>query len=284
MNGAASESKRTLSVCRVQQTLSGATRRAALLIVCLALLPLPLRAGGKDDFGTWVELSARKVLPRNFTVGVEGDLRTRENSSKMNRLDIGADVGYKVNKYLKVGVAYSFIDGYKDAKGKKKYRDDGSLKNYKLTHAYWRPKHEFCLDVSPTVRLFRTLRLTVRERYQYTHKKGVTLERDKYKYDLGYEEWSREDDPKRKAAENTHTLRSRLKLEIDKKRLDWKPFVSAEAKNYFRHMKLSGVRCMAGTDYKINGRNSVSVAYVLTCDREDHERTHALSAGYEIKF
>ncbi len=255
------------------------------LILSLLLLPLLTRADDKDDFGVWAEIGVQKVLPRNFTVGLEGELRTRNTSTKVDRIGFGVNAGYKLNKYVKFGVAYSFMESYKDDKTTIKYKSDGeTIKNVHVTPSYWRPKHRLGIEVTPSVKLFHTLRVSLRERYQYTRKQEVSLARQKYKYDLGTEEWAKEDDPKLKEAEDTHILRSRLKLEIDKKKLAWSPFVSAETQNHFRRMELRNVRATAGTEYKFNARHSVSAAYVFTYYKEDADRLHAISVGYNFKF
>ncbi len=256
--------------------------------------------GSKDDFGVWMAVGLQKQLPRNLTVGVDGEWRTRDNSKKVDRLSIGFNVNYKVNKYLRLGVAYSFLDSFKDGGVKVKYRDEEGLviNNIKYTHDYWRPQHRVYVDISPTIKVLGMLRLTLRERYQYSHVKGVTVARDKYDlkkkthywndeetdYTYSYHKWEYEDDPKEKPAKDTHMLRSRLKLELDKKKVPWSPFVSVETMNYFKHLYLSKVRTVAGTEYKFNKRNSVGIAYVMTYDREDKERFHALNLSYDIKF
>ncbi len=257
--------------------------RAILLALSLALASTS--KAQNDDFGAWLDVGLTKVLPRGFTVGGEAEMRTRSNSTKTDRLGIGVNATYKPSKYVKLGASYEFMDSYKDGKGKIKYKSDGTtIKNYKYTHSYWRPRHRLCFEVTPTIRVAKLVRFSLRERYQYTRKAGLTLDRDKYKYDLGYEQWNATPDPKDKPAKDEHALRSRLKVEIDKKKLAWSPFVSAETKNTFRHMRLTAVRAMAGTEYKVNKRNSLSLAYVLTYDKQDELRSHALSLSYDIKF
>ncbi len=263
------------------------------ILTLLLVVPTLAWAGDKDDFGLWMGVGAQKALPHNFSVGLDAELRTRDTSKKVDRIGIGVDVGYKLNKYVKFGVAYDFLESYKDEKTKTKYKSDGeTIKNVKVTPSYWRPRHRLSLEVSPTVKLWRLLRISVRERYQFTHQKEQTLSRYKYKYDLGTEEWTVTDDPKQKSQKDMHVLRSRLKLEIDKKKLAWSPFVSVEAQNYFKKEEtddghrsaLRNVRSMAGTEYKINKHHSVGMAYVFTYYKEDKERMHALNIEYNFKF
>ncbi len=260
-------------------------KKQAYILSLLFFLPTLAWAGDKDDFGIWMELGAQKALPHNLSVGLDAELRTRDTSKKVDRVGLGVDVGYKLNKYVKFGLAYDFIESYKDDKTTIKYKSDGeTIKNVKVTPSYWRPRHRLSLEVTPSIKLFKMLRISVRERYQYTHQKEQTLTRYKYKQDLGTEERTETDYPKEKAAKDTHILRSRLKLEIDKKKLAWSPFISVETQNRFNHMNLRSVRTAAGTEYKINKHNSVSMAYVFTYHKEDEERMHAISVGYNFKF
>ncbi|MCD7720625.1 MAG: DUF2490 domain-containing protein [Prevotellaceae bacterium] len=264
-------------------------RRFVLIALACSLSSLSW-AGDDDDFGMWVDLGAQKVLPRNFTVGAEAELRTRDTSKKVDRLSIGVDAGYKLNKYLKFGVAYSFIDSYKDGKRSKEEYEYGTddLISYRHTSSYWRPRHRLSIDVTPTVKVLRMLRISLRERYQYTHQKEVSIPRADYEINPETGVYERDDEVKLsdkvKSAKDTHLLRSRLKLELDKKACSWSPFVSVEAMNYFRQMELCKVRATAGTEYEINKRNSVGLAYVFTYDKQDKERFHAISLSYNIKF
>ncbi len=275
-------------------------RRIYILSLLLLLLPAFAQAGDADDFGVWTEVGVQKILPRDFSVGVDGKLRTCDVSKKVSNIDVGTNVNYKLNKYVKFGVAYSFIESYKGSQAK--YDEDEETSDYvsrQYTDSYWRPKHRFSVDVTPSVKLWRVLRLSLRERYQYTHQKKLTISSREDMWDLGKEDWAEdwEEDSKTKKEKNTHILRSRLKLEIDKKGLDWSPFVSVETQNYFKKKELDSgrsalrsVRTAVGTEYKINVRNSINVAYVFTYKHEDKKedknkyRMHAVCVGYNFKF
>ncbi len=282
-------------------------KRLPFILPLLFLVPALSWAGDKDDFGIWMGVGAQKALPHNLSVGVDADLRTRDTSKKVDRIGIGVDLGYKLNKYVKFGVAYDFLESYKDEKATIKYKKDSdTIKNVKVTPSYWRPRHRFSLEVSPSVKLWQLLRVSVRERYQYTHQKEQTLTRYTYEYKatangldeegnpIEKEEWKIDGEPdqKKKSQKDMHVLRSRLKIEIDKKKLAWSPFVSVETQNYFKKIELNdggcsalrNVRTMAGTEYKINKHNSVGMAYVFTRYKEDKERMHAISVEYNFKF
>lgn len=273
-------------------------KRAHLILLALMAFPVASFAqSDQDDFGTWIELGAEKSLPHNLSVGVNGELRTEDNSTRVDRLSIGVDLGYKVCKYLKVGVGYNFMGSFSPEKRKEHYKDDieddAHWNGYKLTESYWTPKHRLSLEASSSVKLWKWLRVSARERYQYTKSASVDgIQTSKYRFTFlngepilkdGYPEIESTDKP----SESAQYIRSRVKLEVDKKRLDWSPFVSVEFHNSIDHsFHLHKLRTSVGTGYKINRNHSVDMAYTLTneFDETPNERMHALSVGYKYKF
>ena len=253
------------------------------LFLLLMTLPLSLWADDGDDFGTWLELSAEKALPHNLSVGVETELRTLDNSTTLDRLSAGASLGYKAHKYLKFAAGYNFLEDYHPEKAGKKW----------LTPKYWSHRHRFYADATSSVKLWKWLRISGRVRYQFTHRaaqhikryecEGMDSNTGEYVYDMD------EADIKYKERENRQVLRSRIKLQVDKKHLDWSPFVSVEFHNNVAagaHMNFDKLRTSVGTRYKINKRNDLSLSYVMTLDRMSHPYTHmhALCAGYSYEF
>ena len=91
-------------------------------------------------------------------------------------------------------------------------------------------------------------------------------------------------------------LRSRLKLEYDKKRVPFSPFISAEFHNSVSvgdHMLLQKVRAAVGSSYKFRKHNEVTLSYIITFDMYDiednevvrqHDRMHAINLGYKYSF
>lgn len=255
------------------------------LILLFALAPLVALA--QDDFGTWLELSAEKRLPRNFSLGLEGELRLDDNSTRVDRLSLGLGLGYRVNKYLRLGATYNFMGSYTAQKCKPK------TNGYNLTESYWTPRHRLALEATGTVKLWRWLRVSLRERYQLTRRAEVTdIAKDRYRFQTvdgqpvlrpGYPEREQET----RAARNDQVLRSRLKLSLDKKHLAWSPFLSVEFHNSIDHkFHLHKLRTRVGCEYKINRHHGLSLSYILTneLDESPNRRMHAIGAGYEFKF
>ncbi|MEE1005371.1 MAG: DUF2490 domain-containing protein, partial [Bacteroidaceae bacterium] len=99
-----------------------------------------------------------------------------------------------------------------------------------------------------------------------------------------------------KPAITDHALRSRLKLEYDKKRFPFSPYISAELHNSVGigdHFLLQKVRTAIGSGYKFKKQHEISLAYILTFDIYDiednevvrlDERKHAINIGYKYSF
>ena len=266
------------------------------LLFLFSLLPSLSWAGDNDDFGTWLELGAEKALPYTMEIGLEGGLRTLDASSVMDRWDVGGSFRYKAHKYLKLAAGYSFLMDYNQQKTtKQEYDEDDQLESYRVTPAYWSLRHRMYLEASSGLKLWKCLRISVRVRYQFTYRQANDVNRidnernDMFTPDGIVTEWVSAENPKHYDGEGRQVLRSRIKLEVDKKHLEWKPFVSAEFHNNVasgEHMNFDKLRTSVGTEYKINKHNSVSLSYVMTLNRMEQpfQRMHAINAGYSFDF
>lgn len=323
-------------------------------------------AGDNDDFGLWTEAEFQKKLPYNMSIGVSGEVRTENNSSRIDRMSLGVSFGYKVNKYFKLGASYSLLESYRTSKTEdKSYRDrlDGGIKKskdqivegeskynwfdlddypadlneykkyrltdcngYNYTPSFWRARHRLSIDATGSVKIAKILRVSLRERYQYTsgctknvnqhivrekfnrRKNSPTMDANTMEWYIDPDEWEVDEDYNTEAEKNTdsirvktfsyddsHILRSRLTLEIDKKNLNWSPFISVEAHNnlvaqhgevHTNVLHLEKLRTMVGTEYKFNKQHSLSMAYILTCNYEEPitKHMHAISIGYNFDF
>lgn len=266
-----------------------------ILATLILALPLTAWAGNEDDFGTWLEIGAEKKLPKNLSVGLNAEVRTTDASTAMDRWSIGASIGYKVHKYLKLNAGYSFLYDYSQKKISKEVYDDDELTSYRLTPAYWSARHRFSIDASSSIKLWKWLRISGKMKYQFSHKPSVTVDRYDYESNQMFTPggvvttWDEDYNPKKYDCESRQVLRSRVKLEVDKKHLDWSPFVSVEFHNNVavgEHMNFDKLRTAVGTGYKINKNHDVSLSYVMTLDRRDtpNERMHAVCLGYNFDF
>ena len=61
---------------------------------------------GNQDFGTWGGVSVNKEVADDLKIDADFQVRTDDNSTRLNQffLDLGAK--YKVNKYLRTGISW----------------------------------------------------------------------------------------------------------------------------------------------------------------------------------
>lgn len=300
--------------------------KLTMALACILAPQASLLADGindDDDFGVWTEIGVKKNLPMGWSVGLETELRTENNSSQMRRLSAGVNVGYRLGKHFKFGVSYNYMGINNPAEYKDHYKDhdDGTLKldedgnpiwnGYKTSPSYWSSRHRANFEATGTIKLWRTIRFSLRERYQYTYKCAREVDETKYRFDIeksmdaetgeivelkelkdGYPITETD----YKEGKDNHILRSRLKVELDRKGVKWSPYVSVECHNNLNAVHdndkntpvfyLKKVRAGVGLGYKFNKQHSVSAGYVITraFDDDYHKRIHALSLGYEFEF
>lgn len=273
-------------------------RHARLSLLLLLFVPLLLQAGDKTENAgaVWTELGVSKSLPYNLSVDAELEYRTLDWFKESNRYNVGIGLGYKLNKYLKFGVGYTFIQKHYLEEVEDHYSDKGNYNGYNVTAPFWIPRHRMAFDVMASKRLWKTLRIGVRERYQYTHQASKEISRIKYRkafdaetgediYVPKSDDW--EDNFKIKKAKNVHLLRSRLKLSIDRKGWKWEPYISVEAHNNLgEQWHLDKVRTAAGVEYSVAKGHKLGLGYIFNHENDDdgNYNIHAVSIGYKYSF
>lgn len=261
--------------------------------------------------GLWQELEVAKSLPYDWKVGVNADLRTMDFVKHINRYSFGVDVSKGVGKYVKFGLHYAFL--------RKHYLQEVNGPEYELTYDErtgllekmkektnidadnYANRHRVSFDVTADKRFWKTLRISLRERYQFTYQEPRDVERVKirHKYsDPSYdaqgnviswdeEEHTSEETLDSKPSKYNHMLRSRLKFAIDKKGWFWEPYTSVEFHNNLcNSFHLDKLRVMAGVEFKVTKWCNLSVAYLYNHEKDEDSNldTHALCLGYNFKF
>ena len=150
--------------------------RRIFSITILSLSMLSMYA--QDDAGAWISAELVKPIGRRWQTVVGGGLRLKDNFANVDRWQLAANASYKVNPNLQLGATYEF-----------------HLKNRQLANGEmkWVPRHRLMADASPQIKVRSWLKLSLRERYQYTHmmaKSGI-------------------------AATDKHHLRNRLKVDFN---------------------------------------------------------------------
>lgn len=206
---------------------------------------LPLAGFSQETTNLWAGLSVSKNLGRKFSVNVNGQWRFTEDMSTLGAYIGEVGLGYKLNKRWKAEVNYRYIGRRKYDKGEASY--------------YYRPYHRFYGDVIYD-RKVSVLKLEYRIRYQNQYKDdNGTVENDKSyirnKLELGYPNKSR-----------------------------FTPYVSADLFYMIGH-DFEEVRYKAGTEIKLNKKNSLNIGAFTTAElTETKTRDLTVVVGYKFKF
>lgn len=265
-------------------------RLIILASLCLPMGVVQAQADDNDDFGVWTEISVKKELTQTLDLGFEGEIRTGNNSSTIDRLSGGIALSYKPSKYFKFGASYIFYGDYSAEKESKHEYTDGELSYFRFTPGHWKPNHRFYVEGTATKKFWKWLRISVRERYQFNHEAETSVERTENTRPFGPEglgDWYKETETKINECQSQQRLRTRVKFEYDKKGVNWSPFVSVELYNGIDDkMHLQKIRTGVGTEYKINKQHKVGMAYLYSCHLNEapNEHKHALNISYGFDF
>jgi predicted porin len=235
-----------------------------------------------DDFGMWYELGAEKKVSQKWSVGLEGEFRTRNNSKTADRWSAGVSAEYKILKGLKAAAGYTFL--YDNNAEELTWKNN--LPN-KWTPSYWGSRHRLFLQVSGSVSA-GNFSFSLRERWQYTYRPEA---QDK-KYNFSWDEDANDNDyisgytmePVKGKGKNM--LRSRLQVNYDIPKCKFEPFANVEMFN--DKDGIAKMRYQAGTDYKIKKRHVLSLTYryqsVNSNDDDNEANCHMIGLGYKFKF
>lgn len=241
------------------------------LICAITCVLMPLLASGQDnksDLGLWASVGAEKKIDKKLTVGVEAEFRTRNDFKTVDRWSGALDASYKILRWLKLSGGYKFI--YDNNKEKITYHSDGSYNNWRPS--YWGTRHRVHADLTTSIDVGR-FDISLRERWQYTYRPGVTTER----YDFDNSKW--EDTTVRGKGKNV--LRSRLQAKYDIRHSKITPHASVEL---FNAWSLQKTRYTIGADWKLK-QHEIGAYYRYQDARdEDEPDGHVLGLNYKFKF
>lgn len=240
-------------------------RIAWFFILCGAALTASAQS---DDFGVWTSVEVQKKINRKWNVSAETEFRLQDNLKAIDRWTVAASATYKPLKWLKLDAGYKLIryQNLDETKAKvTKYLDDDELepKNIKIrtSEAYWNSRHRIHLSAT-FHKKFGHFELSLREQWQYNYRSSTSTSRTGTKYMIN--EWDSEpieSETDSVKSKNTHFLRSRFRVEYDKKGLKWKPYASVEMYNGGTSFGIHKMRYTAGVEYKISKKHSVEVYY-----------------------
>lgn len=67
-----------------------------------------------SDFGMWNTISINKSIGDKFGIGIDQEIRFRDNLSTLNLVYTNVGVNYKATDWFKIALVYRFIDKHKD--------------------------------------------------------------------------------------------------------------------------------------------------------------------------
>ena len=252
-------------------------RKAFCMAVLLASLAVPALA--QSEAGLLLSAEAEKKITKQMDVSVEADFRTRNDFKTLDRWTASLGLDYKLTKWLKADVGYTYLY---------------SNNRERITPDYWRPsywgvRHRVNASLTGSYKFSNGLRLSLREGWQYTYRPETDTERY-YFEDYGSNVWTGMDGwtsvEKARKGKGKNELRSRLRVDYDKKKATLKPYVAMELYN---NLAIEKIRYTVGTDIKLSKQHSFEVFYrfqsVKSVDEEDYDPDmHYVGAGYKFKF
>lgn len=139
----------------------------------------------KNDFGLLFNLGVEKKLARRLSLNVEGEFRSQDNTSKTERIVLGANLQWKFFQTLdkkfnmKAGAGFEYFWMYNPSKTTRfdklseHYNSEGVMNGYteksgyKVADAYWRNRMRTSASVSATYAPTRRWSFTLKETLQY---------------------------------------------------------------------------------------------------------------------
>lgn len=255
-----------------------------------------------DDFGIDLTIGAEKELFPDLELSVEANLRTQENSQRIERYVLGADLSYKfinTKKFdMKVSGGFEYMWNQKMEETKFKGYNyntfdendnlvvDYSRFDFNVNERYWRNRHRTSLGVSAEYSPTKRWSFQLKETVQYNH----------YCYEdsINQAEWrwkgDDEDrlvssmDKKAVDAKDRFVLRSKFTVEYNVKGLPLNPFASVDY-GYGLNYTANKWKYSIGADYSINKKHKFTLFYRFqTEDDDDEPNGHMLGIGYKIKL
>lgn len=243
-----------------------------MAVALMASMSLPLFA--QSEGGLIVGAEAEKKINKQFSISVEGDMRTRNNFKTMDRWSLGLGASYKFNKWLKADAGYTFLNY--NFREKISYKSSGDYNNWRPS--YWGAKHRFYASLTGSYKFSNNIKLALRERWQYTYRPEKAVER----WDFDNEWW----EDKVRSGKGKNQLRSRFEISYDKKRAFFTPYASVELYNAWAIEK---IRYTVGADFRLSKQHSIGAYYrfqnMKNVDEDDYDpNMHYIGVGYKFKF
>ena len=231
----------------------------------------------QSESGLIMGLEAETKLTRNLGIGLEADYRSRNDFKTTDRWSIGVNADYKLTKWLKADAGYTFLN----TNFREKVTTSGTKTKWRPS--YWGARHRFHASLGADYKVWSNLRVSVRERWQYTYRPEKSV--DRWKIDETLKTKTFDSDYVRDS-KGKHQLRSRIQVEWNKKRSLFTPYANVE---FYNSMAIEKIRYTVGTDIRLTKQHSASLYYRYqdmknVDDDEYNPNMHYFGVGYKFKF
>lgn len=248
-----------------------------LIILLLTAFAAVTQSHAQTESGMIVGLEVEKKLNKRIEVGLEADYRSRNDFKTTDRWSVGLNANYKLTKWLKADAGYTYLNS--------NFREkitSGTSKT-KWRPSYWGARHRFHASLAADYKVWSNLRISLRERWQYTYRPEKEV--DRWKVDEIFKTKTLDTDYVRDGKAK-HQLRSKLQVEWDKKRALLTPYAHVE---FYNSLSIEKIRYTVGTDIKLGKQHSAGIYYrfqdMRNQDEEDSDPDmHYLGVGYKFKF
>lgn len=250
-----------------------------ICIICVLAGTVLTSYAQNDDFGMRYELGAEKKLSRKWSLGVEGELRTRNNTRTADRWSAGLSAEYKIMKGLKAAAGYTLL--YDNNQEETTWNTTGDPK--KWTPSYWGVRHRLNIGLQGSIDWGR-LSLSLRERWQYTYRPEAQDKKYAFTYNASDQLTGYTLQPVKGKGKNV--LRSRLQMSYDIPH--WKLDPTASIEMFNAGDGIQKMRYQIGVDYKIKKKHVLTLNYryqnVGDNDDDNDVNSHTIGLGYKYKF
>lgn len=119
-------------------------------------------ASAQTEGGLIAGAEVEKKVNKQLSVGVEAELRTRNDFKTMERWSLGLGATYKFNKWLKADAGYTLLNT--NFREDISYKSSGAYNNWRPS--YWGLRHRVHASLTGSYKFQNGLRVSLRERWQ----------------------------------------------------------------------------------------------------------------------
>ncbi|MBO4593331.1 MAG: DUF2490 domain-containing protein [Bacteroidaceae bacterium] len=264
-------------------------------ITLLLSFALAIMGAKADDFGLWSEVGISQNLGvRGLSAELGYDIRLADHWKDVGRRSFNVGLNYSVTRFLKVGASYTYIYSFTQPEYEDKYKASGDWSGFNRTNSYWRNKNRFIFYFK-LEKDFGRLNVSLRERYQHTIFNAATTTKEKYRYNMIYDEDDNisyelkggypeiETDTKRHKVKDY--LRQKLEFSYNIRHCPVTPDISVEMENNLqRTFHIDEMRYAAGADLKITKKIHAGLHYRFHKGGGDDEDSNLHAIEVSLKF